>query len=185
MKKYNDTDLREALRRREAKRPQTEVPADFLDNVLQDIECQKRPRHTWHMALTAIAAAASIALFMILSMQPEAMPEATLSHTVQKLGAKDTLTKKMLTEAVYLPTARLGRATSPSRADSQSEPVGLPVRSSRTKKEPTDSLDYYIAQMEAELAGVRDSCYLAQVERMVLADEALSQLINEMTNQKQ
>ncbi len=39
--------------------------------------------------------------------------------------------------------------------------------------------------MEAELAGVRDSCYLAQVERMVLADEALSQLMNEMTNPKQ
>jgi len=185
MKKYNDTDLREALLRREAKRPRTEVPADFLDNVLQDIECQKRPRHTWRMALTALAAAASIALFMILSMQPEAMPEATLSHTVQKLGAKDTLTKEMLTEAVSQPTAPLGRAVSPSRADCQSEPVGLPVRSSRTEKEPTDSLDYYIAQMEAELAGVRDSCYLAQVERMVLADEALSQLMNEITSQKQ
>lgn len=185
MKKYNDTDLREALRRREAKRPRTEVPADFLDNVLQNIECQKRPRHTWRMALTALAAAASIALFMILSMQPEAMPEATLSHTVQKLGAKDTLTKEMLTEAVSQPTAPLGRAVSPSRADCQSEPVGLPVRSSRTEKEPTDSLDYYIAQMEAELAGVRDSCYLAQVERMVLADEALSQLMNEITSQKQ
>ena len=137
------------------------------------------------MALTALAAAASIALFMILSMQPEAMPEATLSHTVQKLGAKDTLTKEMLTEAVSQPTAPLGRAVSPSRADCQSEPVGLPVRSSRTEKEPTDSLDYYIAQMEAELAGVRDSCYLAQVERMVLADEALSQLMNEITSQKQ
>jgi len=185
MNKPNDTDLREALRRREAKRPRTEVPADFLDNVLQDIECQKRPRHTWRMALTALAAAASIALFMILSMQPEAMPEATLSHTVQKLGAKDTLTKEMLTEAVSQPTAPLGRAVSPSRADCQSEPVGLPVRSSRTEKEPTDSLDYYIAQMEAELAGVRDSCYLAQVERMVLADEALSQLMNEITSQKQ
>ena len=185
MNKPNDTDLREALRRREAKRPRTEVPADFLDNVLQDIECQKCPRHTWRMALTALAAAASIALFMILSMQPEAMPEATLSHTVQKLGAKDTLTKEMLTEAVSQPTAPLGRAVSPSRADCQSEPVGLPVRSSRTEKEPTDSLDYYIAQMEAELAGVRDSCYLAQVERMVLADEALSQLMNEITSQKQ
>ena len=185
MNKPNDTDLREALRRREAKRPRTEVPADFLDNVLQDIECQKRPRHTWRMALTALAAAASIALFMILSMQPEAMPEATLSHTVQKLGAKGTLTKEMLTEAVSQPTAPLGRAVSPSRADCQSEPVGLPVRSSRTEKEPTDSLDYYIAQMEAELAGVRDSCYLAQVERMVLADEALSQLMNEITSQKQ
>jgi hypothetical protein len=185
MKTYNDTDLREALRRREAKHPRTEVPAEFLDNVLQDIECQKRPRHTWRMALTALAAAASIALFMILSMQPEAMPEATLSHTVQKLGAKDTLTKEMLTEAVSQPTAPLGRAVSPSRADCQSEPVGLPVRSSRTEKEPTDSLDYYIAQMEAELAGVRDSCYLAQVERMVLADEALSQLMNEITSQKQ
>ena len=185
MKKYNDTDLREALRRREAKRPRTEVPADFLDNVLQDIECQKRPRHTWRMALTALAAAASIALFMILSMQPEAMPEATLSHTVQKLGAKDTLTKEMLTEAVSQPTAPLGRAVSPSRADCQSEPVGLPVRSSRTEKEPTDSLDYYIAQMEAELAGVRDSCYLAQVERMIADNEELQRLINEMTNHKQ
>ena len=39
--------------------------------------------------------------------------------------------------------------------------------------------------MESDLADVRDSCYLAQVERMIADNEELQRLINEMTNHKQ
>jgi len=75
MKKYNDTDLREALRRREAKRPQTEVPDDFLSNVMQKTEAQQHPRRQdasgnrrpWRIALAALAAAASVALVVMLT----------------------------------------------------------------------------------------------------------------------
>lgn len=39
--------------------------------------------------------------------------------------------------------------------------------------------------MESDLADVRDSCYLAQVERMISDNEELQRLMNEMTNHKQ
>ena len=180
MKKYNDTDLREALRRREAKRPQTEVPDDFLSNVMQKTEAQQHPRRQdasgnrrpWRIALAALAAAASVALVVMLTWPKK--ESSALSHSIER--AQSVNRARSVTQS---------SAVSHSIERGQSEPGGLPVRARRTENEPTDSLDYYIAQMEAELAGVRDSCYLAQVERMVLADEALSQLMNEMTNQKQ
>ena len=39
--------------------------------------------------------------------------------------------------------------------------------------------------MESDLADVRDSCYLAQVKRMIADNEELQRLIKEMTNHKQ
>ena len=202
MKKYNDTDLREALRRREAKRPQTEVPDDFLSNVMQKTEAQQHPRRQdasgnrrpWRIALAALAAAASVALVVMLT-----WPKKESSALGQSIECTQSVNRVHSVSQSSALSQSIERGQSVNRAWSvtqssavshsiergQSEPGGLPVRARRTENEPTDSLDYYIAQMEAELAGVRDSCYLAQVERMVLADEALSQLMNEMTNQKQ
>ena len=56
---FND-DLREALRRREAKRPQVEVPADFLDSVMQQVGPDRThaKAKTWRIALASLAIAA-------------------------------------------------------------------------------------------------------------------------------
>lgn len=185
MKKYNDTDLREALRRLEAGRPPTEVPADFLAGVMQDIECQKRPRRTRHIALAAIAAAASIALFMVLTTEPQQATDTTSGNTAQYPGARDTLMKKQLVKTVSLPTAHSESASIPDKADSRPTQGGFPVQARRTENEPTTSNDEYLAQLESDLADVRDSCYLAQVERMIADNEELQQLMNELTNHKQ
>ena len=224
MKKYNDTDLREALRRREAKRPQTEVPDDFLSNVMQKTEAQQHPRRQdasgnrrpWRIALAALAAAASVALVVMLTWPKKessalgqsiecgqsvnrvrsVTQSSAVSYSIERGQSVNRVRSVTQSSAVSYSIERgqsVNRVRSVSQSSAvsqsiergQSEPGGLPVRARRTENEPTDSLDYYIAQMEAELAGVRDSCYLAQVERMVLADEALSQLMNEMTNPKQ
>lgn len=62
MKKFNDNDIREALRRKENKRQPTEVPDDFLKNVLDGIEEQKPSKTVklWHF----VAAAAGLALLI-------------------------------------------------------------------------------------------------------------------------
>ena len=66
MNKLTDKDLREALRRREARRVKTEVPADFCDNVMQEIDGKpaRRPRYAYIAALAA-AACIAIAVLMI------------------------------------------------------------------------------------------------------------------------
>ena len=61
MSELKDKDLREALRRREARRTKTEVPADFCDNVMQEIAPKpaRKPRYAY---IAALAAAACIIL---------------------------------------------------------------------------------------------------------------------------
>lgn len=62
MKKFNDKDIREALRRKENKHQQAEVPDDFLKNVLDAIEEEKQPKtfKLWRF----VAAAAGLALLI-------------------------------------------------------------------------------------------------------------------------
>lgn len=59
MNEQNDKNIREALRRREARRPKPQPSADFCDKVMQQIEQPKR-RHVW--LYPAIGVAAAIAL---------------------------------------------------------------------------------------------------------------------------
>ena len=58
MKEMKDDDLREALRRIEEKRPSDEVPADFFDKVMGEIEAEPKTIKMWRW----VAAAACIAL---------------------------------------------------------------------------------------------------------------------------
>ena len=82
MTMHNDTDLREALRRRQAHTPQ--LPDGFTDRLMQRIgepEQKPRPRRTW---LYAVAAAACVLLLIGIGM-------ATLR--------KDEPTRELLAEA--------------------------------------------------------------------------------------
>jgi len=60
MKRLENSDLREALRRREARRMKPEVPADFMDSVMQRIETKPTANRRWCW----IAAAASLLLII-------------------------------------------------------------------------------------------------------------------------
>lgn len=60
MNRLEDSDLREALRRREARRTKPEVPADFMDSVMQQIEEKPAVGRCWRW----IAAAASLLLLI-------------------------------------------------------------------------------------------------------------------------
>ncbi|MBR4264562.1 MAG: hypothetical protein IKQ46_00730 [Bacteroidales bacterium] len=62
MKKYTDTDIRTALKNIEQKRQPVEVPDDFLDNVLDAIEQDEKPKTVklWRY----VAVAAGIALIV-------------------------------------------------------------------------------------------------------------------------
>ncbi len=201
MNKPNDTDLREALRRREARRPRVEVPDDFLSNVMQKTEAQQHPQRQdasghhrpWRIALAALAAAASIALVVMLT-RPVTQSVSNIHSTHAQLSSNSRTTFTRLTRNFMQTHAQLStnsRATfTQSSALSQSKVQRLSDKSPRTSGQKstdfcTDNLDDYVAKMESDLADVRDSCYLAQVERMIADNEELQRLINEMTNHKQ
>ncbi|MBO4720665.1 MAG: hypothetical protein J5658_12440 [Prevotella sp.] len=81
MNELRDKDLREALSRREAQRTKPEVPADFLDSVMQRIEepvtvPQPRAHRVWLYA--AVAVAASIVLLIVFRHSLQQTPQEPL-----------------------------------------------------------------------------------------------------------
>ena len=91
MNELKDKDLREALRRREAQRTKPEVPADFMDNVMQRIEepataPQPRARRVWLYAAAAVAA--SIVLLIVFNFgKDQTSQEPLVAKTVEQLTA--------------------------------------------------------------------------------------------------
>ena len=84
MKEQNDKDLREALRRREARRQKPQPSADFCDSVMQRIgqqNQQPKRRHVW--LYPAIGAAASITVLLYIGIKPIDKQRDTPSLIVQ------------------------------------------------------------------------------------------------------
>ena len=180
MNKLNDTDLREALRRRETKRTQVEVPADFCDRVMQETET-KPSAHRWHIALPLMAIAASIALLVVMT-RPKAVSTPPESHavTAQKLP---TLPPEAMsiTLVSHEHHARKPRASRPKATSTKPESHEQSETHDMAQNTPkTDSLEYYISKVEQNLANIRDSCYEAHVERLIRADNRLQQLVNQL-----
>ena len=187
MNKLKDSDIREALRRREARRTKPEVPADFMANVMQEIvpKPARKPRYAY---IAALAAAACI-VFAVLIVWP--------TEDKQKSDGSTLL-------------VRQERTTSPKSSDCESEAVGLKAstketinnvdsesralpakvavhQAKRTDRElveqrntasASDSLDYCINKIERELAQVDDSLYIERIHRVMHADERLQRIVN-------
>ena len=84
MNEQNDKDLREALRRREARRQKPQPSADFCDSVMQRIgqqDLQHKRRHVW--LYPAVGAAASIAVLLYIGIKPIDQQPETPSLIVQ------------------------------------------------------------------------------------------------------
>ncbi len=74
MNEQNDKNLREALRRREAKRPKRQVPADFCDKVMAEVQ----PRRRRWPRLAAVASVAVAVVVAALLLWPKAEPAPAL-----------------------------------------------------------------------------------------------------------
>lgn len=174
MNRLNDTDLREALRRREARRPETEVPEDFCANVMHAIE--QRPRRTRRVVLMALAAAASVALLVVMthrSADAVSQPDSPTSQPSPAVTSHVTSVHSPCTngtQPVYKKYTGCVRT------------VHRPCTKSKTPQTaattPADSLDYYIAKLERGLEQVRESCYEAHIERLIRADAQLQKIVS-------
>lgn len=170
MNKLTDNDLREALRRREARRTEPEVPADFCDNVMQDITPKpaRSPRYAY---IAALAAAACIAIAVLMIWPTE--------DAQKSVGSRLTVRK----EQTHSPSPTIGQDTvvlvQPAKATIRQAKVSdrqLVVQSNTATA--TDSLDYYINKIERELAQVDDSLYIERIHRVMHADERLQRIVN-------
>ena len=81
MKKYNDTDLRKALERTEAKRRPAEVPDDFLANVLDEIESEAKPKtiKIWRWVAAAACIAIVVGLGAIIALNRQTTPQPAVA----------------------------------------------------------------------------------------------------------
>ncbi|MCR4957396.1 MAG: hypothetical protein K6B13_02145 [Prevotella sp.] len=84
MNERNDKDLREALRRREARRQKPQPSADFCDSVMQRIGQQDlQPKHRRLWLYPAIGAAAAIAVLLYIGVKPIGQQRDTPDLVVQ------------------------------------------------------------------------------------------------------
>ena len=85
MNEQNDKDLREALRRREARRQKPQPSADFCDSVMQRIgQHDQKPKHRRLWLYPAIGTAAAIAVLLLyIGIKPNDQQPDTPSLIVQ------------------------------------------------------------------------------------------------------
>lgn len=134
MNEQNDKDLREALRRREARRQKPQPAADFCDSVMLRIgqqDLQHKRRHVW--LFPAIGAAAAIALLLYIGIkhndqQPDTPSLIVQTDTVQ--AVPHTNTNVETTDSVKAVKEILQMARPPKRymakREKQVEPVVEP-----------------------------------------------------------
>ena len=170
MDKLTDKDLREALRRREARRVKTEVPADFCDNVMQEITPKpaRSPRYAYIAALAA-AACIAIAVLMIWPTDGEQKYDES-ALAVRRLRTHSTTPAHSQSDTVALSVV-------PKKV-AQVRAMKQPPQQVLAKTSATDSLDYYINKIERELAQVDDSLYIERIHRVMHADERLQRIVN-------
>ena len=170
MNELKDTDIREALKRREARRTKTEVPADFCDNVMQEIA--PKPAHRARYAYIAILAAAAciaVAVLMTWPKEGEQKPVGSELLVRKEETPSPSPTDQQDTTSQVLPAKAAVRQT--KRTDRQL--VEQPNAATAT-----DSLDYYINKIERELAQVDDSLYIERIQQVMHADERLQRIVN-------
>lgn len=187
MNRPEHTDLREALRRLEARRPQPEVPADFCDRVMKQIATPSKDTKARQTArrrqLWAMAAAASITLAVVL-VRPRHIEERQTGAVAQQLPS-EYRTNANETEAEPA-TAEYTATDNVSKPSEVMATVSHRNMQKRTAAQTTttphelsaDSMAYLAATIEEELEQISDDCYMEHLERAINSDPQLCRMIS-------
>ncbi len=182
MKKLKDTDLREALRRNYAETPQ--LPEGFMERMHEAVEQEEsQPRRTRSYrlvaAITSIAAAVLIAFLLwpesheMPIMQPEQQPVV-----VQHSEKQDTLVMQIEKEHAPMIAQETSVQVQAVTSKQTDKVQAYREMEEDIKVDCTDSFDYYLAHLEAEMDALDDSVSSAQLEKLISADARLRQLVN-------
>ena len=139
----------------------------------------QRRRKVWKRRLAAVAAVAVGLICIVGGVMLE--PETEVSQTLVDQKTKQptaTPTEPQPEEPVLAAiTPTEPKPTKPTTVKTkQVKPATLP----HTAMTPIDSLTDIIAHIEASMQGVRDSCYMANVEKLIRVDDRLQRLVNDL-----
>ena len=152
-----------------------QMPDDFTDKVMGRIDRKRRRRPTGWMVAAAAAIAAMVvtgaALLQINGEQEASVGVVAQATAVQPADAKP---RPMTTDAKPKPMTTDAKPK-PMTTDAKPRPM-----TTDAKMTPIDSLTDIIARIESGLQQVRDSCYLANVEKLIRADDQLQKLVNNL-----
>lgn len=167
-------DLREALRRREDKRPEVEVPEDFLVNVMQQVGSEKTrtASKAWRIALTSLALAACTitAVLLVLPKGDEQRPICnSLIVSKEQTPSQSPSDLQLVTTEKTIDSKPATKKYTEERYVTWKQSV---------QAQNVDSLDYYIAKIERELTKVDENLYIEKMQRVIHADERLQRLVN-------
>lgn len=181
MNEIKDKDLREALRLREEKRRQPQVPTDFCNDIMRKIgEERLHASHHQRRRIVAIAmaVAASLTLLFLFAWQrPEKeknINEVKIAKTI--IPPKETKRQeKKTSQPIY------SRQSLPKRVAQKvsHQHVHQPTIDVQMAESPIDSLQYYIDKIERELAHVDESLYIERMNQVIQADDRLQRIVNQ------
>ena len=206
MKHLEDKDIREALRRTESRRQQTEEPTDFFENVMEEINniipqaevvpMRHSPASRKRNIAVIFSAAAAIALVLFLVWPRFA---GTTQKQAQKEEFPDSMKlennnyKSEIAEVMTLPDeseprkdidTKLMENAGAAHNISNIKEMTSHLRQqdshvvASTSANATDSLQYYIDKIERELAKLDDSLYIDRMNKLISADERLQRIVN-------
>lgn len=170
-----------------------QMPDNFTDSVMGRIDRKSRRRPTGWMVAAAAAIAAMVvtgaALLQINGEQEAGAGVVAQATAVQPADAKprpttvDAKPRPMTTNEKPKPMTTDAKQR-PMTADTKQRPMTADAKprpmTAETKMTPIDSLTDIIARIESGLQQVRDSCYLANVEKLIRADDQLQKLVNNL-----
>lgn len=190
MNELKDKDIREALRRRELQKKKPQVPSDFCDKVMQEIEPKKRKKGTLVVALLAIAASVAI-LFMIIPVSWINQQKQTETSVIHKQLPSQSITQKdnqnkmlVITKEDEKSDKRLWTKKEIRQSNNKSSPKEEIIKKQDVEEilnahlTNVDSFDYYIDKIERELAQVDESLYIERMNKVIQADERLQRIVN-------
>jgi hypothetical protein len=172
MNRITDNDLREALRRRGASRAPVDVPDDFCDRVMQEIE-NKHLRRMWLYPVLAVACSLLLLLTVYLGQTDNGTQLSVKDESIIS-EHQEQMTVSLIDRETKMEGGVVNRKKNAQNETSSVKPVKRKVRKPPVM-EDKDSLNRLSLKIENELEQVADSIYMDRLYRAICSDPQLSE----------
>lgn len=145
-----------------------------------DVLVNMRRRQTvmWRwMAAAAVLIVAVVLTYPLLQPQEQSLPKQYRQPRPETIVAVMPKAQPAASAAQpTVPTAKPVARKTLAKAARQEQPQATPIATTT----PVDSLAYLVARIEEELNRIGDSCYEANVEKLIRSDERLQRMVNRL-----
>ena len=136
---------------------------------------RQRRRKVWGRRLAAAAAVIGALCVIGTKLEKQTdIPQTQVTHkTTQPIVVQPQPEEPLLVEVTP-------ERKAPQKAWTQKTKKAAAAQPTSRQMTPVDSLADIIAHIETSMQGVRDSCYIANVEKLIRVDDRLQRLVNEL-----